>query len=323
MARRKAPAQQATLELRAADPAEDERRRLARSLPTHAPRARVRRKVLSYGGGLDSFAMLVDAVQRGEFPDLVIFADVADPERLDPGEWPATYSHMERVAVPYCQRHGIPFKWLGTDEVPVRGARSLYGYLRSLDAMVGRMSRMCTCAAKVDRIKEYLIASYPNDLLEVWIGFEAGEEKRAAKDPHAAADEEPGSAARRVNRFPLIERQLCRCRCLALVRNAGMEPPPGSACVFCPFSTRGDFQRLERQLPEAFVAVEQLEAKAKLTRGGHTIRFAGGSHDPALRAWIEGDYRPRQMSCDVCGSPQRVRKLVGCSAEEIEAACPT
>lgn len=305
-----------------ADPDEDDRRRLARALPTYVPRVRTRRKILSYGGGLDSFAMLIDAVQRGELPDLVIFADVADPERLDPGEWPETYSHMERVAIPYCERHGIPWKWLGTDESPIRGERSLYRYLHDMEAMVGRMSRMCTCAAKVERITRYIMAAFPGDLLEVWIGFEAGEEKRAAKDPHSAANAPAGVAAVRVSRFPLIERRLCRCRCLQLVRNAGLEVPPGSACVFCPFSTRGDFQRLERQIPGDFVKVEALERHAKLTKKGHTIRFAGGIDDPELGEWIDGAYRPRKLKCTVCGSPNRVRKMVGCSEDEIEAACP-
>ena len=45
---------------------------------------RGRPQVLSYGGGLDSFCMLVDAIKRGDAPDAIVFADVGDPAKLDP-----------------------------------------------------------------------------------------------------------------------------------------------------------------------------------------------------------------------------------------------
>lgn len=35
------------------------------------------RQVLSYGGGLDSFAMLLDAIDRAELPEVVAFVDVS------------------------------------------------------------------------------------------------------------------------------------------------------------------------------------------------------------------------------------------------------
>lgn len=287
-------------------------------LPTYAPRRR--RKVLSYGGGIDSFAMLVDAVQRGEKPDLVVFADVTDRNREDPGEWPETYSHIERVAIPYCNQHGIPFVWLHTDQSPVRGHRSLYAYLRSLNAMVGRTSRMCTVAAKVERVAAFLAAEFPRETVEVWIGFEAGEEDRADKDPHAVGSsaKRASKASLRVSRFPMIERRICRCRAVELIRAAGLEVPPGSACVYCPFSSRGDFQRLDEKHPTQFVSVRTLESSAKKTRSGETIRFSGGSEDPALVDWIAGTYKPRHKPCAVCGAAQRTRKNVGCSPSEME-----
>jgi hypothetical protein len=105
-------------------------------------------KVLSYGGGIDSFAMLLNAIDRGELPDLVIFADVGDPNRVDPGEWPGTYNHIEQVVMPLCQEQGIEFKWLTTDEIPIRGERSLFRYMEVKRMMPGRISRMCTVAAR-------------------------------------------------------------------------------------------------------------------------------------------------------------------------------
>jgi hypothetical protein len=80
-------------------------------------------RVLSYGGGLDSFAALVAAIQDGAPPDLVVFIDVTDPEQLDPGEWPGTYMHIREVVIPLCAKHGIEFVWIDTVSYPVRDAR--------------------------------------------------------------------------------------------------------------------------------------------------------------------------------------------------------
>ena len=190
-------------------------------------------QVLSLGGGLDSFAMLLDAIRRSEIPDLVIFADVGDPDRLDPGEWPGTYRHIEEVVIPLCEQHGIEFKWLGTDESPIRGERSLFKYFEVSNSMPSRQSRLCTSAAKVERIAKYVETRWPAPTtIEMWVGFEAGEEKRAKKDPHGKATKN----CRRINRFPLIEQDLCRCRCQALVEELGYPVPRKSACTCCPRS---------------------------------------------------------------------------------------
>jgi hypothetical protein len=69
-------------------------------------------KILSYGGGLDSFAMLVESIRRGCPPDAVVMCDVGAPGDL--GEWPSTYRHVEEVVRPLCASHGIPFVMIST-----------------------------------------------------------------------------------------------------------------------------------------------------------------------------------------------------------------
>jgi len=90
------------------------------------PRPR-RPRVLSLGGGLDSFAVLVRAIQLGQPPDVVVFVDVGHPE--DPGEWAGTYQHLREVVAPLCARHGIEFVWIDSTRYPVRDARSLFAWL--------------------------------------------------------------------------------------------------------------------------------------------------------------------------------------------------
>lgn len=285
-------------------------------------------RILSYGGGVDSFAMLVWAIKTGHHPDEVVFADVGDVSRKDPGEWPQTYSHITRVVIPLCEKHGIPFTWITTDMLPIRGRRSLFAYLTDMHTMVGRMSRMCTSAAKVERVNRYVSHKYPKGQVEMWVGFEAGEESRARRDPHGKMGGGKGKkpsknsfSARKVTRFPMIETGMCRCRAIELIRESGHELPPGSACMFCPFSTKGDFQKVEKRQPEAFVSIVDLERNAKRAKkSGKPIRFAGSKEEtPLLPEWIASPYKPRKLKCDVCGNPNRPRKMVGCTPEEMEA----
>ncbi len=277
-------------------------------------------KVLTTGGGLDSWVMLLDAAERGELPDLVIFADVTDAARLDPGEWPGTYAHLRDVVIPFCDRHGIAFKWLTTEESPIRGERSLFRYMELLRLIPSRTMRMCTVAAKVERVCDYLDATYPTHRLEVWVGFEAGEEDRAQRDPHSKGR----AKGRRTNRFPLMERGICRCRAGAIAKASGLPVPPGSACMFCPFGSRGDFQTVAREEPAHFARFVQLEANCRTTKQrGRTVRFAGTEKAPTLDQWIIDKparggrgvraYRRMGKGCAVCGAEVKAPKLVGCN----------
>jgi len=277
--------------------------------------------VLAYGGGLDSFALLLDAIERGEPPDVAVFADVADPAGLDPGEWPGTYRHIREVAQPLCAAHGIEFVWLDTERYPVRRARSLFAWMRERGQIpVSGPNRICTIVAKVERFERWLDERYPDQDVETWVGFEANEADRAAYDPNAGGRRRarPGQA-RRHNRYPLIERGLCRCGCEELVIRLGYPVPRKSACVYCPYGSRGDWQRFARELPQHFAQTVELEAAKlptstgkKLSIMGYRTLPDGGYRAPPLPVWIQGKYRPRRMPCPVCGRPERATKATGC-----------
>jgi hypothetical protein len=276
----------------------------------------MKRTVLSYGGGLDSWVILL-LVLYGVFekPDLVVFADVADgsPDRdpEDPGEWPGTYRHIREVAMPLCEELGIEFVWLTSDVEPVRptrenpaGHRSLFAYFRELRCMPGARSKMCTVAAKVDRIGRYLEARFPTGDLEVWIGFGADETTRLRDNRYA-------QRGRRAERYPLREVGFCRCREERLARSSGYPVPRKSACVFCPHSSRGDFQTLRDELPETFAAVEALEDGCKRTKAGVEIRFG---RTKRLRDWVAPAFvgRRERETCPVCGD-LKATKRTACS----------
>lgn len=268
------------------------------------------KKILSYGGGADSFAMLLDALDRGERPDAAVFADVGSAKG-DDGEWPDTYRHIREHAMPICEKAGIAFYWITTEGYPIRGHESLLAYFEAKRLMPSRLSRLCTSAAKVERIAAFLGDQFPDEQFEVWVGFEAGEEIRAENDPHGTVR----SADGRKNRFPLMERGLCRCRAVALIQQHGLPVPRKSACVYCPFGTRGDFQTLARELPATFDRVARMEENCRTTKSGKIMRFGyqkGDGTDPTLAEWIAKPYAGRKISCKVCGAAERATKAAGC-----------
>lgn len=294
-----------------------------------APTARV----LSLGGGVDSWALLVEAVARGERPDAVVFVDVGDPQGEDPGEWPATYRHIREVVIPFCRRHRIRFEWLDSDRYPVRDARSLFAWLWARGQIpVAGPNRICTRIAKVERFEAWLDDAYPDQLVEVWIGFEAGEESRAKNDPNAGKPRKhkPGQA-RRVNRFPLIEWRLCRCRCVAAIDRAGLSVPIASACMICPYGSKGEWQVLATELPDVFAKAVELEARKPPTSKGRKLSIMGyrtkkdadgnflSYKAPPLPVFIQGTYRPKSKPCEVCGAAEKVRKVAGCADSFVDA----
>lgn len=261
-------------------------------------------KVLSSGGGVDSFAMLLDALDRGEKPDVLLFSDTGD-------EWDASYLHLLEVVRPICEREGIRFGWIDGQAYPIRGHRTLLDYFEAKQLIPSRITRLCTSAAKVERIADWLHDEYPGRQFEVWVGFEAGEEHRAANDPHGKTRSKDG----RMNRFPLIERRICRCRAVALIKAHGLPVPPKSACWYCPLGTRGDLKKVKAQMPEKFERLQALEDNCRITKSGKTMRYGykkGDGTDPRLTDWVDAPYTPRPKPCSVCGAAVKEPKAAGC-----------
>ena len=252
-------------------------------------------KVLSLGGGLDSWAMLLDGEKRGELPNIVAFVDVGDAEDRDehPGEWDGTYRHVEEVVKPWCAARGIEFVEISARtgyliRPEKQAARSLFAWLWQMGQIpVAGPNRICTRIAKVERFEAWLDQRFPGREVEVWIGFDAAESSRVDNDPNAGmprgpsygrapAKADPFGALRlawrwtkalawamthaaRINRFPLMERGLCRCRCEALARKSGYPVPRKSACMKCPYGSRGDWKVLAAERPRVFAKIVELE----------------------------------------------------------------
>jgi hypothetical protein len=212
---------------------------------------------VSYGGGVQSTALLVLAAEYKIDFDLFLFANVGEQS-----EHPATLAYVRDVAMPYAASHGIELVELrrrtrdgevedlrdrldkGRMAIPVR--RSKEG---------PPMSRSCTTDFKIKVIEKELRrrGATPENPATVAIGISIDEIERAKStiDPKAQSQ-------RRV--YPLIGLHLHRRDCAVLITEAGLPVPPKSACYFCPFHDREAWRRLKRETPDLFaeaVAIEQ------------------------------------------------------------------
>lgn len=223
-------------------------------------------RVVSYGGGVQSTALLVLAAQRRiDFP-VFVMANVGDDS-----EHPATLDYVRNVAAPYADQHGIDLHLV--DRIKRDGStETLYGRLmkegsRSLPIPV-RMdngapgTRSCTVDFKIKVLAKWAKANgaTPENKAVVGIGISADEAMRANTrrvEPHEQIA------------YPLLglgadlptgwERPLRRNDCETVIRDAGLPVPPKSSCWFCPFHRPSVWADMRATEPELFDKACHLE----------------------------------------------------------------
>jgi len=208
-------------------------------------------RTVSYGGGVQSTALLVLAAQRViDFP-VFVMANVGDDS-----EDPATLEYVEQYAKPYAARHGIELHIV--DRIKRDGSvETLYGRLtkegsRSLPIPV-RMSngapgtRSCTADFKIKVVGKWLKAhgASPENKAVVGIGISLDEIHRVNNrkaQPYETCV------------YPLLDLDvpLRRSDCHGVIIDAGLPVPPKSSCWFCPFHKPSTWAEMRRDRPELF-----------------------------------------------------------------------
>lgn len=219
-------------------------------------------RTVSYGGGVQSTALLVLAAQgRIDFP-LFLMANVGDDS-----EHPATLAYVRDVATPYAEEHGIELVILdrikrdGTVEtlwgrLMEEGSRSLPIPVRMSNGAPG--NRSCTADFKIRVIGKELKrrGATADNPATVGIGISLDEIQRANArkvEPHERIV------------YPLVGigeetgLKLNRLDCERVIRDAGLPVPPKSSCFFCPFHRPTAWADLAREHPDLWEKSVQLE----------------------------------------------------------------
>ena len=265
---------------------------------------RSRRRVIAYGGGVQSTALMVLS-GLGVLPrvDAALFANVGDDS-----EHPATLAYVRDVATPWAAEHGIPVHELqrrrrdGSVETLMgrmtrEGSRSLPIPVR-MSATGPPVSRACTADFKLAVLGKWLKqhGAGATNPATVWIGISLDEIHRA--NSKRARDYEQVE-------YPLLDLRLDRSACMQVIADAGLPVPPKSSCFFCPFHRPSVWAEMARDEPELFEKSAQLEdllnvrreAIGKdpvyLTRFGAPLREAIGKAQDMLPG-----FGPDMDSCD-------------------------
>lgn len=224
--------------------------------------------VISYGGGVQSTALLVLACQRKIKVDAALFCNVGDDS-----EHPATLEYVRKVARRYAAEHGIEVIELQRERrdgsritlmehMSRPGSRSVPIPVRGSE--VGAPgARSCTVDYKIKVIAKWLKANGATAAspATVHIGFSFDEAHRIGNKravPYEVAS------------YPLTDMRLTRDDCVAIIRKA-MWPVPGkSSCFFCPFTKPSQFARMRRAEPLLFhkaVDLERMLNERRVARG--------------------------------------------------------
>lgn len=206
--------------------------------------------IVSYGGGVNSTAMLIECVNRRLPVDLILFSDTG-------GERPNTYRFVEEFS-DWCADHGLPR--IITVKAPNKTLEQDCLDRKTLPSIAFGF-KTCSQRWKAQPQNKYINNWKPAK--EEWangnkitklIGFDADEPQRA-KD----FDDDKYTV-----KYPLIEWDMGRDECLELIKVEGLEVGK-SSCFFCPSMRPTEIKELKKNHPCLADRCIQMEKNAELT----------------------------------------------------------
>lgn len=262
--------------------------------------------VVSYGGGVNTIALLLALHDHGIRPRAITMAN--------PGhEWKATIAYRDEIMRPWCERVGFPpitvvnrieegvhrvrawrLETLGSECMRMHSLPSVaYGWKKCSQKYKAEPQRWWT--ERQEWAKSTWAAG--QKVIRV-IGYDRDEEKRVLK-----ARSINWAPALEMLRFsywhPLYELGLDRDGCCSLIGRRGMPLPPKSACTYCPNNTLEEWQRLRIVEPDSFAYAVNMSRNAQVDSPDVVGLMRCNPHGKRqLHVWAEGGYG------EVCSSTE-------------------
>lgn len=253
--------------------------------------------VVSYGGGVNSVALLLALHEHGIRPRAITMADPGSERR-------GTIAFRDDVMRPWCDRVGFP------DILVLE--RRIEGQLRPrawrLETLYEECARIGSlpsvayghkkCSAKYKAEPQRWWVERQPWAQEAWaagrkvvraIGYDLDEQRRVEAAGQVAwrpALEE----ARFSSWYPVYELGLDREDCVALISRHFAAPPPKSACTFCPNNTFAEWQELRRDEPDRFREAVELSRGAEVTSEATGLMRCNPRGKRMLHVWADQGY---------------------------------
>ena len=195
------------------------------------------RHILSFGGGVNSVALMVLLLREGQPLDEAVFADTG-------GEVPETYEYL-RVAREYLAAHDVALT------VVKKKGDSLYDTAWRRRVFPSAVWRWSTRDYKVTPIHRHYrgLGGHINQYLAI-----AWDEIGRMKDSRVPYV---------TNLFPLVDQRITRADCVAIIRKEGLPVPERSSCFFCPFNSVDRWRWLFERHPGLYAKAQALEERSK------------------------------------------------------------
>jgi len=175
-------------------------------------------KILSLGWGVQSFTLAaMSALGELEPIDAAIHADTTHDSVL-------TYAFAEKWTS-WLEDRGVNVITVKADDTDYIDRKYNHTQIPAFNNSGGMGKRQCTTDWKIVPVRRMIRQLSGGKPVEQWIGISLDEIQRANR-----------SGVQYVtNRFPLVEKRITRSACVTWLENNGLEVPPKSACVFCPY----------------------------------------------------------------------------------------
>jgi hypothetical protein len=193
--------------------------------------------ILSYGGGVNTTALMIYLVENKLPFDEAVFADTG-------GELPQTYDNV-KMAEKYLEKRGIKFTTVKSK------SGTLYGTCKRRKVIPSQIWRWSTRDYKVTPIHAYYRSLHAHVYEYMGIAYDEIERVKPSKEPYITS------------LFPLVEKKLGRKDCVNLIQLSGLEIPPKSGCFFCPFNTTERWREIYQNNHDLFIKAMRLEEQSK------------------------------------------------------------
>lgn len=214
--------------------------------------------IVSYGGGTNSVALLLMMITKREPPPYaILFANTGD-------EKPHTYEYLLMFSE-FIQKHGYPLIQTLYRARRDKTWRSLEQDCLRLQCLPSVAYGFKTCSQKfkiepqdkwMNNDPQCRATWASGNLVTKIIGYDFGEPQRASF----------GNDKKYHRRYPLIEWELKRSDCEAIITYVGLPLPGKSACFYCPHTKKPEIIDLANRYPDLAKRALAMETNAKNLR---------------------------------------------------------